>query len=889
MIDATPLGNFRFSKTTLSNGLDVIFRHEPRIPIVAINLWYHVGSKNEERHQRGFTHLFEHLMFEGSAHYPGDFFKHLQPLGANINGSTSSDRTNYFVDLPTAHAERAIAMESDRMAHLLGALDSSKLSIQKDVVKNEYRQNYANKPYGMVWPLIAETLYSPQHPYSWMTIGVMEDLDRASMEDVSPFFRKFYVPSNASLAIVGDLDEDFALGLARRYFEPIPGGSHAQRPWVPEAAFGASAEIVLQDRVELDRLYLVWPSVPHFHDDDATLLILGDILARGRTSRLHRKLVIDEQIAQDVTAYQSGRELAGSFGIIVTTRPSRSISEAKALVDRELAAIATHGVTDLELARIQNIRVASFLFALEHMGGFGGVADRLNAYNVLRGDPSLITADVKRFQEITAAEIRAAAQHYLDSKPRISLSVVGRKKGPTPAHLDRAAVPATPAPLPYRPPLPEVITLTCGIPLWVFPRRDLPTVAGSIIIRAGASRQKTNQQGLAQLTSAMLDEGTASRKAEEIALAIESMGAAVDASCGWDGSYISFRCLKTSLTAILDLSVDILSNPAFPELEWQRVRGQTIAALKAERDSAEARAYRRLLSAIYPEDHPYHYPLAGTEGSVETFTPTDLAGFHDIYLRGGAATVVVAGDVDPEELAGLINSRLPSVRETVTELRTFAPPVRRKGQRLILLDRPGAPQAVIRAGHLGLARSEPAFEHVMLLNQILGGQFSSRLNAKLREERGLTYGVRSHFDCRQEPGPFSITTSVQADRLLDALSDLHGELDALVGSRPPTQIELDNARRALVEGHARHFETPSALVNRCANLVIHGLPLDHEAGFADRLAAVDLDTLTAEARRHIDPDSVVAIVVADAELVRGDLERFERTALEFEETGDRSG
>src|SRR5271156_2605146 len=265
MIDATPLSNFRFLKTTLANGLDVVGRRVNQLPIVAINLWYHVGSKNEERHQRGFTHLFEHLMFEGSAHYPGDFFKHLQPLGANINGSTSSDRTNYFVALPTAHAERAIAMESDRMAHLLEALDRSKLVIQKDVVKNEFRQNYANRPYGMVWPLIAETLYPPQHPYSWMTIGVMEDLDRASMEDVSAFFRRFYVPGNASLAIVGDLDLDNALALVERYFESIPGGSHARRPWVPVRTFNASVDVALHDRVELDRLYSIWPTVPHFH------------------------------------------------------------------------------------------------------------------------------------------------------------------------------------------------------------------------------------------------------------------------------------------------------------------------------------------------------------------------------------------------------------------------------------------------------------------------------------------------------------------------------------------------------------------------------------------------------------------------------------------------
>src|SRR3954469_11725332 len=241
------LPQISFRKTTLGNGLDVILRRQPNLPIVAVNLWYHVGSKNEERDQRGHAHLFEHLMFEGSEHYPGDFFKHLQKLGANINGSTSSDRTNYFVDIPTAHAELVLAMESDRMAHLVTALDESKLNIQKDVVKNEYRQNYANRPYGMVWPLLAEAMYPPQHPYSWMTIGVMEDLDRATMDDVSAFFRRYYLPSNASLAVVGDLDEDRAIALADRYFGAIPGGTEALRPWIPDSSLKDSREIVLRD------------------------------------------------------------------------------------------------------------------------------------------------------------------------------------------------------------------------------------------------------------------------------------------------------------------------------------------------------------------------------------------------------------------------------------------------------------------------------------------------------------------------------------------------------------------------------------------------------------------------------------------------------------------
>ncbi|MGZ3414221.1 MAG: M16 family metallopeptidase, partial [Isosphaeraceae bacterium] len=411
-----------FSQVTLDNGLNVILRRQPKLPLVATNLWYHVGSKNEERNQRGFAHLFEHLMFEGSEHYPGDFFKHLQPLGANINGSTSSDRTNYFVDLPTAHLELVLAMESDRMAHLVPALDESKLKIQKGVVKNEYRQNYSNRPYGMVWPILAEALYPPQHPYSWLTIGVMEDLDSASLEDVSAFFRRYYVPANASLALVGDIDLDRSRNLVERYFGAIHGGTKALQPWVASPAIAASRNIVLQDQVELDRYYAVWHSVPHFHDGDAPLSLLADILARGRASRLYQKLVIDRQLAQDVTAYQSGRELAGTFGISVTLRPSRSIGELRDFLETEIAQIAAAGVTEQELERVVTMKTASFLFALEHIGGFGGVADRLNAYHVFRGDPSLITTDLKRFQRVTVDAVRAAAVDYLDGKPRATLS-----------------------------------------------------------------------------------------------------------------------------------------------------------------------------------------------------------------------------------------------------------------------------------------------------------------------------------------------------------------------------------------------------------------------------------------------------------------------------------
>src|SRR4051812_8650902 len=402
MISPLRLPEFPFKKTTLANGLDVIVRHQGHLPLVAVNLWYHVGSKGEERRQRGFAHLFEHLMFEGSAHYPGDFFKPLQRLGASINGSTSTDRTNYFEDVPAAHVELALAMESDRMGNLLPALDDHKLRIQKDVVKNEYRQNYANRPYGLVWRHMAEALYPPDHPYSWLTIGVMEDVEAATREDVEAFFRRYYVPSNASLCLVGDLDEDRALALAERYFGPLAGGAKALRPWTPPVELAQAQEILLYERVELDRYYEVWPTVAHFEGDDAPLVLLADILSRGKSSRLYRKLVVETGLAQDVTAYQSSRELAGSFGSVVTLRPGQSWEQARDLFHAELADVAARGLEDGELERVKNGRLAGFVYAMDNVGGFGGVADRLNAYNTYRGDPRWFVAHPERDQATTA-------------------------------------------------------------------------------------------------------------------------------------------------------------------------------------------------------------------------------------------------------------------------------------------------------------------------------------------------------------------------------------------------------------------------------------------------------------------------------------------------------
>jgi predicted Zn-dependent peptidase len=869
------LPEFRFTRTTLPNGLDVITRYQGHLPLVAVNLWYHVGSKNEERRQRGFAHLFEHLMFEGSEHYPGDFFKPLQRLGAGVNGSTSSDRTNYYEDVPAAHVELALAMESDRMGYLLPALTDAKLRIQKDVVKNEYRQNYANRPYGLASRLMSEALYPPDHPYSWLTIGAMEDVEAATRDDVEAFFRRYYVPSNASLCIVGEIDEDRALALAERHFGPIAGGAGAILPHAPTVRLEGDVDLTLHDRVELDRVYLAWPTVPHFHADEAALVLLADVLARGKSGRLYRKLVVEHELTQDVSAHQSGRELAGSFGAHATLRPGRDPARALALIDAELAAIAEGGVTDAELARVQNGRLAGFFYALENIGGFGGVADRLNAYNTYLGDPGRITSDIERYQTVTPEAVREVAARYVAGRSRIVLTVLGRSQttsATVPAEsLDRSIPPRSAPASRFRAPRPEIRTLRSGLPLWVIPRRDLPIVAATIALAGGAGRQAPGAGGVAQLAAAMLDEGTTTRSSFAIALAAEQMGTTLSTSCGWDGSYVGFQCLTPHFLASLDLAVDVLRNPTFPESEWTRVHGQSIAALQAERDVADARAHRGLLRALYGPDHPYHLPIDGDEASVAPLNRDDLIRFHNRFHGPAGAACIVAGDVDPDAVAAALDERLDGWKgpdAPRAEAGSSAPGTR---LRLLLIDRPGAPQSVVRVGHVGMARLDPDYTDTLVLNQILGGQFNSRLNAVLREEKGFTYGVRSSFDCRRWAGPFSIGASLQTDRLAEALADLRDEVKALLDDRPPTIAELDDARRALIEGQARHFETPSALVARYASLFIHGLPPDYHATFAERLDAVTVSTLSAAALRQIHPESLVAVVVADASLVLGPL------------------
>ncbi len=417
-----------FAKRTLANGLDVIVHEDRHVPIVAVNIWYHVGSKNERPGMTGFAHLFEHLMFEGSEHHNSGYFPPLQQAGALLNGSTNTDRTNYWEVVPTSAIDLALWMESDRMGYLLPALTRERFETQRDVVLNERRQNYENRPYGLAFMAITSALFPPDHPYRWMTIGDIEDLRAMQFEDVREFFRTYYHPSNASLAIAGDIDTERAFDLAERYFGELPGGARPA-PVRATAELGIEKRLLLEDRVEMPRIYMAWHSPAMYAPGDAEMDLIGELLTSGKMSRLYRSLVYEKRVALDVSAFQSSRELGGFFLLAVTAAPGRSLTEITTFVDGELQRLCDSGPTDAEMERVTAQAEAHFLYRLQTVGGFGGKSDQLNAYNVFLGDPGFFGGDIERYRAADAEAIRAAAARTLPVDRRVLLSVVPRGQG----------------------------------------------------------------------------------------------------------------------------------------------------------------------------------------------------------------------------------------------------------------------------------------------------------------------------------------------------------------------------------------------------------------------------------------------------------------------------
>jgi zinc protease len=854
-----------FEKFVLKNGLQVILHEDHTVPVVAVNVWYHVGSHNEKVGRTGFAHLFEHMMFQGSEHQPGEYFTPLQKIGGSVNGSTSEDRTNYWENVPSNYLELALWLESDRMGFLLPAMTQDKLDNQRNVVKNERRQGLENQPYGKVEELMCALLYPADHPYSWSVIGSQEDLSRASREDVEDFFRTYYAPNNASLCIAGDFDPKTARALAEKYFADIPPGPAINRlqEWIPK--LNGEKRMSAEDRVSLPRIYIAWHTPAYYAPGDAELDILGSVLSQGKTSRLYKSLVYDKQIAQDVRAYQSSREIGSNFQIEVTAKPGRGLEEIEKAVEQELDALKDGGVTEAELTQAKNNFEADFVWRLENIGGFGGKADRLNEYNVMLEDPDRFQWDLDRHVKLTAADVQKVARQYI-GRDRVVLSILpsGDLKAEA-APVEHAAEPKPAAEPGFVPPRVQKAVLRNGLEVLVVEDHKLPVVNMALVVRSGWASDPKNRPGAASLTSELLDEGTATRSALQIAEETKNLGADLSTVSSFDASYVNLGILKKELDRGLALLGDIVTHPSFPGEELERQRRIYLGRIEQEAMQPNTSAMKVFYRTLYGPDHPYAQPYtgSGTESSIKALTRDDLEEYWKTVYHPNNAAVVVAGDVTLEEMTAKLDKLFKDWAPAKVPVVAIPPVKPLPGTKIFLVDKPGAAQSVVIAGNPGVERSSPDYYALQVMNTALGGKFTSRINLNLREEKGYTYGARSNFTATRSTGAFLVSAPVHSQYTKETVAEIEKELRGICGEKPLGAEELEDCKNYLIKGFAQRFSSTGWVANQLADQVKFGLPENTLGRYIPSVQAVAAASAGSVAKKYVHPGALLYIIVGD--------------------------
>lgn len=897
-----------FEKYTLPNGLDVILRQDRRLPVVAVDLWYHVGPANEEKGRTGFAHLFEHMMFQCSKHVPCDqHFQLLEAAGASdVNGTTDFDRTNYFETVPSNQLELALWLESDRMGYLLDKVDQAALANQQDVVRNERRQSVENQPYGLAEEAMVQLLYPPGHPYYGNVIGSHEDIQAAKLDDVQRFFRQYYAPNNASLAIVGDIDVAQTKALVQKYFGTLRRGPAVPPIKATTPRITTERRKVVSSRVELPRVYMAWITPAFYKPGDADADIAATLLGGGRSSRLYKKLVYEQQIAQDVSVQQYSLVLGSIFQIQVTARPGRTAAEIEKALDAELAMLRATAPAQTEVDRARNTIETNIVGGLESLGGFGGVADRLNAYNHYLKTPDYLQQDVARYRAVTPVTIRTFARTYLTPSSRVVVhAVAGEPQAaaqvptpPAPKPGEGAGAPAINGDEPWRAkqpqaaaakpvqlPTPQSETLANGLTLILNERRGLPVVAASVVLRTGSDANPLDKPGLANFTAAMLDEGTASRSALQIADQVAQLGATLGTGSSMDATTITGRSLSKNFGALLALMADVTLHPSFPAAELDRQRAQRLGQLVQMRDNPSQVAGQVTAMVLYGDKHPYGYSEIGTEASVKAITRADLSAFWQQNFVANNAALVVAGDISMKELRAMAEKSFGSwqrgtpARPALTNPTSIPP-------RVIIVDKPGSPQTQLRVATIGAARSSPDFRPLQVMNIALGGLFSSRINMNLREKNGYTYGASSQFTFRRAAGPFQVGSGVRTDVTAPSVSEIFKEIRGMVES-PMDQAELQRAKDSLANSLAGAFETSADAVANFSNVFIYDLGLDYYTKYAQDVNRVTTDQTLAVSKRYLVPGNMVVIAVGDRKVIEPELAKLNVGMVEIRDAEGR--
>ena len=849
----------------LDNGLTLIVHEDHSVPVVAVNLWYHVGSRNEVRGKTGFAHLFEHFFFNGSEHHPSGFREAMDDLGANNrNGTTNTDRTNFFEDVPVSALERTLYLEADRMGFLASQINEASLTRERGVVQNEKRQG-ENQPYGRVFSRMVEQMYPASHPYSWSTIGSMEDLEAASLEDVQGWYGAYYGPNNCVLSLAGDITPEQALELVKKYFDGIPPGPAVDRleRWVPR--LDADIRDQMHDSVPQTRIYRAYHASAWLDNDLQRLELFADVLSGSRSAPLDRRLVYEEEVATAVSVGVDAGELASMFLIVATVREGVSPDLVEQHIDSVVDELMESGPSDSELRRAQSRILARVARGAERLGGFGGRSDILAQAMTYDGRSDGYLDGLERVTTSTATEVRDTGRRWLNA-PHYTLTVT-----PTPARLpgqtsiDRTVLPPLGAPPEVTFPTVQRATLSNGASVILLERHATPLVNLSLAVDAGFASDSADTAGAASLALQLLDDGTTTRDTFAIVDELDSLGAQVFTGSSLDMSFVRLRALARNLSPSLDLLADVVLNPSFPPDMVELAKKRRLAQIGQEKANPVPTAMRIVPQLLFGADHGYGTPLTGSgfESTVEALTRDDLVAWHRNWFSPTNATIVVAGDTTMEAVLPELERAFGSWSPGETPGKRLVPVPATSGRRVYLIDKPGAPQSVIVAAHVSESGGQPEDLAIATVMRNFGGMATSRLNRNLRLDKAWSYGTAGLLQDARGQRPFIVIAPVQTDKTKEALVEVAREIGDVAGDRPIAGEEFASIMRTQTLGLPGRWATLAALEAAAIQLVNYGYPDDYFSTYAQRVRELGEQNLAAAAGKFIRPDEVIWIVVGD--------------------------
>ncbi len=850
-------------KFVLANGLTLIVHEDHSVPIVGVNLWYHVGSRNEKRGKTGFAHLFEHFFFNGSENHPFGFREAMDDLGANNrNGTTNNDRTNFFEDVPVSALERTLFLESDRMGYLANYISKDMLERERGVVQNEKRQG-ENQPYGRVWNEIGAKMYPYSHPYSWPVIGSMDDLNAASLADIKEWYRSYYGPNNAVIVLAGDITPEKGLELVTKYFGAIAPGPALPRleTWIPKLERNIRDE--MEDQVPQARVYRAWHAPAVKDMELQRLALLGGVLAGSKSARLDRRLVYEKGLATAVDAGVNDNELGSTFMLEATVKPGVDPALVERELDAVLAELLAKGPTAAELARVKTATLARFSRNIERLGGMGGRSDVLAEGMTYAGKPDFYLEQLEQMHGATPAQVQQAGANWLRA-PHYTMTVRPvAKLAAAASTLDRKVVPALGAAPDVAFPALQRAQLKNGVKVVLLERHSAPIVNLALAIDAGAASDSAAQGGAASLALEMLDKGTRTRTTFALSDALESLGARLSTGSSADLSLVRLQATSANLAPSIALMADAALNPVFAPDQFAQQKQRRLAQIAQDQANPTALGLRVMPGLLYGAGHAYGKPASGTVASVTPLTREDLVRWHADWFKPGSATIIVTGDTTLAKVMPALEASFGAWKGGAAPVKQAAAVPPTAGKRVFLIDRPDAPQSTIMAAHISQAAGQPddlAMEPVI---QNFGGMATSRLNRNLRLDKHWSYGTQGQLTGVRGQRAFMVIAPVQTDKTREAMLEVAKEIRGVAGERPLAGPEYASIMRNMTSRLAGRFETIAALEAAAVSSLNLGLADDYWPRYAANMRALSEPQLAAAAARFVRPGELVWLVLGD--------------------------